>query len=31
MKGDLSQVLLALKNIIDRQDQILKVAFEEVA
>ena len=31
MKGDLSQVLLALKNIIDRQDQIPKVAFEEVA
>ena len=31
MKGDLSQVLLALKNIIDRQDQIPRVAFEEVA
>ena len=31
MKGDLSQVLLALKNIIDRQDQIPMVAFEEVA
>ena len=28
MKGDLSQVLLALKNIIDRQDQIPRVAFE---
>ena len=31
MKGDLSQVLLALKNIIDIQDQIPRVAFEEVA
>ena len=31
MKGDLSQVLLALKNIIDRQDQIPRVAFKEVA
>ena len=31
MKGDMSQVLLALKNIIDRQDQIPRVAFEEVA
>ena len=31
MKGDLSQVLLALKNNIDRQDQIPRVAFEEVA
>ena len=31
MKGDLSQVLLALKNIIDRQDQIPRAAFEEVA
>ena len=31
MKGDLSQVLLALKNIIDRQDQLPMVAFEEVA
>ena len=31
MKGDLSQVPLALKNIIDRQDQIPRVAFEEVA
>ena len=31
MKGDLSQVLLALKNIIDRLDQIPRVAFEEVA
>ena len=31
MKGDLSQVLLALKNIIDRQDQISRVTFEEVA
>ena len=31
MKGDLSQVLLALKNIIDRQDHIPRVAFEEVA
>ena len=27
----MSQVLLALKNIIERQDQTLKVAFEEVA
>ena len=31
MKGDLSQVILALKNIIDRQDQIPKVALKEVA
>ena len=31
MKGDLSQVLLALKNIIDRQDQIIGEAFEELA
>ena len=31
MKGDLGQVLLALKNIIDRKDQIPRVAFEEVA
>ena len=31
MKGDLIQVLLALKNIIDMQDQIPRVAFEEVA
>ena len=31
MKGYFSQVLLALKNIIDRQDQIPRVAFEEVA
>ena len=31
MKGDLSQVLLALKNIIDRKDQIPRVDFEEVA
>ena len=31
MKGDLNQVLLALKNIIDRKDQIPWVAFEEVA
>ena len=30
MKGDLSQVLLALKNIIDRQDLIPRIAFEEV-
>ena len=31
MKGDLSQVLLDLKNIIDRQDQIPRVAFKEIA
>ena len=31
MKGDLSHVLLAFKKIIDRQDQIPRVAFEEVA
>ena len=31
MIGDLSQVLLAQKNIIDRQDQIPMVAFKEVA
>ena len=31
MKRDLRQVLLALKNIIDRQDQIPRAAFEEVA
>ncbi|CAI8599575.1 unnamed protein product [Vicia faba] len=31
MKGDMSQVLLALKNIIERQEQIPRVAFEEVA
>ena len=31
MKGDMSQVLLDLKKIIDRQDQIPRVAFEEVA
>ena len=31
MKGDMIQVLLTLKNIIERQDQIPRVAFEEVA
>ena len=31
MKGDMSQVLLALKNIIERQEQIPREAFEEVA
>ena len=31
MRGDMSQVLLALNNIIDRQEQIPRVAFEEVA
>ena len=31
MKGDMSQVLLALKNIIERQDQIPRVAFEEIS
>ena len=31
MKGYLIQVVLALKNIIDRQDQIPRVAFGEVA
>ena len=31
MRGDKSRVLLALKNIIDRQDQIPRVAFEEVS
>ena len=30
MKGDMSQVLLALNNIIARQYEIPKVAFEEV-
>ena len=30
MKRDLSQVLLALKSIIDRQDHIPRVAFKEV-
>ena len=31
MKGDMIQVILALKNIIERQEQIPRVAFEEVA
>ena len=31
MKGDMSQVILALKNIIERQEQIPRVAFENVA
>ena len=31
MKEDMSQVLLTLKNIMARQDEIRKVAFEEVA
>ena len=31
MKWDMSQVLLSIKNIIARQDEIPKVAFEEVA
>ena len=30
IKRDMIQVLLALKNIIARQDEIIKVAFEEV-
>ena len=31
MKEDMIQFLLALKNIIERQDQIPRVAFKEVA
>ena len=31
MKGDMSQVLLALKIIIERQEQIPRAAFEKVA
>lgn len=31
MKGDVSQVLFALKNIVERQGEVPKVDFEEVA
>ena len=31
MRGDMSQVLLALKKIIERQEQIPRASFEEVA
>ena len=31
MKGNMSQVILALKNIIERKEQIPRVSFEEVA
>ena len=30
IRGDMSQVLIALKNIIDRQEKIPRVAFEEI-